>query len=82
MGVVDPLEMVQVGQDQHERLALFLPSAERQVQLLVQRLPVRHAGQGIGAGLATRVIELKPDGSFADFTGSYDEYLDAQGLES
>jgi ATPase subunit of ABC transporter with duplicated ATPase domains len=34
------------------------------------------------AGLATRMIELKPDGSFADFTGSYDEYLDSQGLDS
>jgi ATPase subunit of ABC transporter with duplicated ATPase domains len=34
------------------------------------------------ASLATRVIELRPDGGFNDFTGSYDEYLDAQGLES
>jgi len=34
------------------------------------------------SSLATRVIELKPDGTFADFTGSYDEYLDMQGLES
>jgi ATPase subunit of ABC transporter with duplicated ATPase domains len=34
------------------------------------------------AGLATRMIELRPDGSFADFTGSYDEYLDSQGLDS
>jgi ATPase subunit of ABC transporter with duplicated ATPase domains len=34
------------------------------------------------SSLATRVIELKPDGACADFTGSYDEYLDMQGLES
>ena len=34
------------------------------------------------ASLATRVIELRPDGGFNDFTGTYDEYLDAQGLES
>jgi len=34
------------------------------------------------AGLATRMIELRPDGSVSDFTGSYDEYLDMQGLES
>ena len=34
------------------------------------------------AGLATRMIELRPDGSVTDFTGSYDEYLDMQGLES
>jgi ATPase subunit of ABC transporter with duplicated ATPase domains len=34
------------------------------------------------AGLATRLIELCPDGTINDFTGSYDEYLDAQGLES
>ena len=34
------------------------------------------------AGLATRMIELRPDGSVTDFTGTYDEYLDMQGLES
>jgi len=34
------------------------------------------------SGLATRMIELRPDGSFVDFTGTYDEYLDMQGLES
>jgi len=34
------------------------------------------------AGLANRMIELKPDGSVTDFTGTYDEYLEAQGLES
>jgi ATPase subunit of ABC transporter with duplicated ATPase domains len=34
------------------------------------------------AGLATRMIELRPDGTVTDFTGSYDEYLDSQGLES
>jgi len=28
------------------------------------------------------MIELRPDGSVSDFTGSYDEYLDMQGLES
>jgi len=28
------------------------------------------------------MIELKPDGSVTDFTGSYDEYLDSQGLDS
>jgi ATPase subunit of ABC transporter with duplicated ATPase domains len=34
------------------------------------------------SGLANRIIELKPDGGFNDFRGSYDEYLDEQGLES
>jgi ATPase subunit of ABC transporter with duplicated ATPase domains len=34
------------------------------------------------AGLATRMIELRPDGTLTDFTGTYDEYLDSQGLES
>ena len=42
---------------------------------------VSHDREFVGS-LATRVIELKPDGSIADFTGSYDEYLDSQGLES
>jgi len=42
---------------------------------------VSHDREFVGS-LATRVIELKPDGSVADFTGSYDEYLDSQGLES
>jgi ATPase subunit of ABC transporter with duplicated ATPase domains len=31
-------------------------------------------------GLATRIIELQPGGTIADFTGSYDEYLKSQGL--
>ena len=34
------------------------------------------------AGLATRMIELRTDGTVSDFTGSYDEYLEMQGLES
>ena len=34
------------------------------------------------AGLANRMIELQPDGSVSDFTGTYDEYLESQGLES
>jgi ATPase subunit of ABC transporter with duplicated ATPase domains len=32
-------------------------------------------------GLATRVIELRPGGTIADFKGTYDEYLRAQGIE-
>jgi ATPase subunit of ABC transporter with duplicated ATPase domains len=32
-------------------------------------------------GLATRIIELKPGGTIADFRGSYDEYLKSQGLQ-
>jgi ATPase subunit of ABC transporter with duplicated ATPase domains len=31
-------------------------------------------------GLATRVIEFKPDGSMIDFKGSYDDYLKSQGV--
>jgi ATPase subunit of ABC transporter with duplicated ATPase domains len=42
---------------------------------------VSHDREFVGA-LATRMIELKPDGSVNDFTGTYDEYLDSQGLES
>ena len=42
---------------------------------------VSHDREFVG-GLATRIIEMKPDGSISDFNGSYDEYLDAQGLES
>jgi ATPase subunit of ABC transporter with duplicated ATPase domains len=33
------------------------------------------------SGLATRIIELKPGGEVADFKGTYDEYLKAQGIE-
>jgi ATPase subunit of ABC transporter with duplicated ATPase domains len=33
------------------------------------------------ANLATRVIELKPDGRMVDFRGGYDEYLRSQGIE-
>jgi ATPase subunit of ABC transporter with duplicated ATPase domains len=33
------------------------------------------------SSLATRMIELKPGGGYADFTGSYDEYLESQRIE-
>ena len=42
---------------------------------------VSHDREFVG-GLATRIIELKPGGTIADFTGTYDEYLDMQGLDS
>jgi ATPase subunit of ABC transporter with duplicated ATPase domains len=42
---------------------------------------VSHDREFVGS-LATRVIELRPDHTIADFTGTYDEYLDSQGLES
>jgi ATPase subunit of ABC transporter with duplicated ATPase domains len=42
---------------------------------------VSHDREFVG-GLANRMIELKPDGSITDFTGTYDEYLEAQGLEA
>ena len=32
-------------------------------------------------GLATRIIELKPGGTIADFSGSYEEYLKSQGMQ-
>jgi ATPase subunit of ABC transporter with duplicated ATPase domains len=32
------------------------------------------------SGLATRIIEMKPDGTIADYNGSYEEYLRAQGI--
>ncbi len=32
-------------------------------------------------GLASRIIELKPGGTIADFRGSYEEYLKSQGME-
>jgi ATPase subunit of ABC transporter with duplicated ATPase domains len=41
---------------------------------------VSHDREFVG-GLATRVIELKPGGAIADFRGTYDEYLKAQGIE-
>jgi len=42
---------------------------------------VSHDREFVGA-LANRIIELKPDGSWKDFSGTYDEYLESQGLES
>jgi hypothetical protein len=32
------------------------------------------------AGLATRIVELQAGGGIADFKGSYDEYLNSQGI--
>jgi ATPase subunit of ABC transporter with duplicated ATPase domains len=40
---------------------------------------VSHDREFVG-GLATRIIELKPGGTIADFSGSYDEYLRSQGI--
>ncbi len=42
---------------------------------------VSHDREFVG-GLATRIMELKPDGTIADFRGTYDEYLKTQGVES
>ena len=41
---------------------------------------VSHDREFVG-GLATRIIELKPPAACADFSGTYDEYLKAQGIE-
>jgi ATPase subunit of ABC transporter with duplicated ATPase domains len=42
---------------------------------------VSHDREFVGS-LATRIIELKPDGKVSDFKGSYDEYLQKQGLDA
>ena len=41
---------------------------------------VSHDREFVNA-LATRIIELRPGGTIADFSGTYDEYLKAQGIE-
>jgi ATPase subunit of ABC transporter with duplicated ATPase domains len=41
---------------------------------------VSHDREFVG-GLATRIIELRRGGGIADFTGTYDEYLRAQGID-
>jgi ATPase subunit of ABC transporter with duplicated ATPase domains len=33
-------------------------------------------------GLATRVIEVRTDGTITDYLGTYDEYLQSQGIEA
>ncbi|HKU15502.1 MAG TPA: ABC-F family ATPase [Steroidobacteraceae bacterium] len=40
---------------------------------------VSHDREFVGA-LATRIIELRPGGTIADFKGTYDEYLKSQGI--
>jgi ATPase subunit of ABC transporter with duplicated ATPase domains len=42
---------------------------------------VSHDREFVG-GLANRIFELKADGSMSDFRGTYDEYLQMQGLEA
>jgi len=42
---------------------------------------VSHDREFVGS-LATRIIELRPDGKFSEFKGSYDEYLAKQGLDA
>jgi ATPase subunit of ABC transporter with duplicated ATPase domains len=41
---------------------------------------VSHDREFVG-GLATRIFEMKPDGTMTDFRGTYDEYLTMQGIE-
>src|ERR1700727_1434819 len=41
---------------------------------------VSHDREFVG-GLATRILEIRADGSIADFRGTYDEYLGSQGVE-
>jgi ATPase subunit of ABC transporter with duplicated ATPase domains len=41
---------------------------------------VSHDREFVG-GLATRIIEMRPDGKYIDFRGTYDEYLKSQGVE-
>jgi len=40
---------------------------------------VSHDREFVG-GLATRILELKNDGTLIDFKGSYDDYIKAQSL--
>jgi ATPase subunit of ABC transporter with duplicated ATPase domains len=40
---------------------------------------VSHDREFVSA-LATRIIEMKPDGTIADYNGTYDEYLRSQGV--
>jgi ATPase subunit of ABC transporter with duplicated ATPase domains len=40
---------------------------------------VSHDRQFVG-GIATRVIEIKPDGEIIDYHGNYEDYLSSQGL--
>ena len=42
---------------------------------------VSHDREFVG-GLATRIIEIKPEGGIIDFQGTYDEYLRSQGIEA
>jgi ATPase subunit of ABC transporter with duplicated ATPase domains len=40
---------------------------------------VSHDREFVGA-LANRIIEIRPGGTIADFSGTYDEYLKSQGI--
>jgi ATPase subunit of ABC transporter with duplicated ATPase domains len=56
------------------------------LQIALEKYPgtlifVSHDREFVGS-LATRVMELRADGTFSDFKGSYDEYLAKQGLEA
>ena len=42
---------------------------------------VSHDREFVG-GLANRIVELRPNGSYTDFRGTYDEYLKEQGVEA
>lgn len=42
---------------------------------------VSHDREFVGS-LANRIIELRPGGTIADFSGTYDEYLKSQGIDA
>ena len=47
--IVHALELIEIGDDQHEGRALPPPLVQQQMELFVESLAVRHAGQGIAA---------------------------------
>ncbi len=54
------------------------------LQIALEKYPgtlifVSHDRELVG-GLATRILEMQPGGAIVDYRGSYDEYLQAQGI--
>ena len=58
LGVVDGLEVVDVEQDQRERIADALGAAPLERELLVERPAVRQTGEGVGRRLGGDAPEV------------------------
>ena len=58
VGVVDPFELIQIGEDQHEGLLLLPPVVQQQMQFLVECPAIGHSGQFVPPRLLSGMVDF------------------------